>query len=996
MQGGISSNARPHEAAKVSLSHAGAGSHALNPDHIDQLVRGSGLDAACIRERGYFTATTKVELKLLGFSDAQRRVPALVIPLLDTRGQIASYQIRPDHPRIANGKPLKYESPSGSKPVIDVPPAARAHIADPRVPLWITEGSKKADAACMREICCIALIGVYGWRGKNEHGGTAALGDWESIVLNEREVIIAFDSDVMTKPQVQQALRRLAEFLSTRKAKVRFCILPQNGTEKVGLDDFFVNGGTVAQLRDCIGDLPPQPPAKHGEDERTWGPYIARANGIFHLKNTRDGDIEVQLTNFDARILRDITLHDGLDCRRQYEIETRLGGKTCRFVVAAGEFTGLKWVPQHLGASGIVDPGYGSQSRVPAAIQALSAPELATIYQHTGWMQRDQEWLYLSDAGALEANGIATDISVSLGQQTSLCHIASSGDPVGDVQCSLDFLNIAPLRVTVPMLLTIYRAAVGPAGFSLFIEGQTGTKKTALATLMQQHFGAGFASDKLPGSWSSTANSLEAMIFEFKDMVFVIDDFVAPAGHGREKLDLIADRVLRGGANGSARQRMNADGSMRQCRPPRSTPVVTGEQLPSGHSLRARMLIVAVQPADVDLNVLTRVQSAAGDGRLSGSMAAFIQWLAPRLASVRDQLSWRTKNHQAELISQGWHGRTVSNIAELLAMSEVFLQFIVDCQAMKTAQQSVLAGFIRQELLQLGAAQSEHHAEEDPVQQYFVLLRSAITGGIAHLCCKDTGAAPVGRERQCGWEHNATGWVARGQMVGYYSSGSIYLIPDLADKVTQELSRQRGAQLSLQGSALRRRLDDRGMLASTETRGGKKRRLVRQTVGGSRSEVLHLREADLLPSSGEVAQVSQSDACLEFEGGSDGPPPAHAWPTVAQDESPGGPADAEFGPAGPPPTKEVAQHNTLRTGALPPSGPLGPLAERKELAHVGPAIACWCCRDHRYWRAGDGLWFCARCHPPAAGKATEAWNAETGQLSPWPIDGAPASAGGGS
>src|SRR5262249_33204306 len=159
------------------------------------------------------------------FGESQQLVPALVIPLHDYRGEICGYQIRPDAPRTLKGKIVKYESPAGSRLTIDAPACVRDLLGLPDRPLWITEGSKKADAAAARGICCVCLLGVWGWRGKNEQGGSTALPDWESIALKGREVVLAFDSDVTIKKQVRAALCRLTSFLNSRGARVRICML---------------------------------------------------------------------------------------------------------------------------------------------------------------------------------------------------------------------------------------------------------------------------------------------------------------------------------------------------------------------------------------------------------------------------------------------------------------------------------------------------------------------------------------------------------------------------------------------------------------------------------------------------------------------------------------------------------------------------------------------------------------------------------------------------
>lgn len=78
---------------------------------------------------------------------------------------------------------------------------------------------KKADAAVSKGLCCIALLGVWNWRGENEHGGKTILADWEHIHLKGRRVYIVFDSDVMTNPHVHSVLVRLKAFLESRGAE---------------------------------------------------------------------------------------------------------------------------------------------------------------------------------------------------------------------------------------------------------------------------------------------------------------------------------------------------------------------------------------------------------------------------------------------------------------------------------------------------------------------------------------------------------------------------------------------------------------------------------------------------------------------------------------------------------------------------------------------------------------------------------------------------------
>jgi hypothetical protein len=199
----------------------------LLPQHRE-LIEKSAISEEVERARGYWSATERDELEALGFAPYQRRVPALVIPIRNVHGEIATYQARPDSPRMRrdNAKsPIKYESVGGRRLVLDVPVLTRPALGDPRIDLWLTEGARKVDAAVSRGLHCIGVPGVWGWRGTNTQGGKTALPDWECIALNGRRVYLAFDSDAATNRHVALALRRLAAFLASRHADVRFVLL---------------------------------------------------------------------------------------------------------------------------------------------------------------------------------------------------------------------------------------------------------------------------------------------------------------------------------------------------------------------------------------------------------------------------------------------------------------------------------------------------------------------------------------------------------------------------------------------------------------------------------------------------------------------------------------------------------------------------------------------------------------------------------------------------
>jgi hypothetical protein len=463
-----------------SLSQPADGGKTLLPHHLEML-RASAISPEVMKARGYWSATKKVELKELGFSDPQCRVPALVLPVHGVTGDIVLHQIRPDSPRAgANGKSIKYETPKSAKMVLDIPPGARPFLGNPNRPLFVTEGVKKADSAASHGLCGIALLGVWNFRGRNDEGGTTILAAWEYLHLKEREVYIVFDSDVSLKPEVHGALVRLKAFLESRGARVRVIYLePKPDGSKVGLDDFFAAGGVVATLLAQATDT-----LHKGPVETHDFPYIETPEGLLWKKPTREGTVDVPLCNFTARIVTECEEDDGVETRRTFDIAVTQGARTATVRSPWDRFTAMNWPIEALGASAAIIPGPGARDHVRFATQLFSigAPQ-RKLYTHLGWRKVGDAWVYLHADGAIGAAGTGLDIEVV--PPAALERYCLPSRPQGDervqaVRASLRTLGVARRPVSAPPYCAIWRAVFGDNDFSVHITGLTGEGKQNL------------------------------------------------------------------------------------------------------------------------------------------------------------------------------------------------------------------------------------------------------------------------------------------------------------------------------------------------------------------------------------------------------------------------------------------------------------------------------------------------------------------------------------
>jgi hypothetical protein len=230
----------------------------------------------------------------------------------------------------------------------------------------------------------------------------------------------------------------------------------------------------------------------------------------------------------------------------------------------------------------------------------------------------------------------------------------------------LRILDVAPDRVTVPALAAVYRAPLGGTDFSVFFHGRSGDGKSELAALMQRHFGAAMDRKNLPGNWLSTGNSIEGLAFKAKDTILVLDDFVPTGGIQEvQKSHAQAERVFRAQGNQSSRQRMRSDGSLIPAKPSRALIVATGEDVPRGQSLGARLLLVETTPTDMNWNKLTECQADATDGRYAAAMAGYVEWLSGQYDDVRRRLDKAVETFRDEIATSGGHRRNPQKLAEL-------------------------------------------------------------------------------------------------------------------------------------------------------------------------------------------------------------------------------------------------------------------------------------------------------------------------------------------
>lgn len=578
--------------------------------------------------------------------------------------------------------------------------------------------------------------------------------------------------------------------------------------------------------------------------------YKETTRGLEHIRYDDAGEEQggTLLTNFTATIVGETLEDDGVEARRFYEIHARVvnGDAPVVFEIAASDFRTLSWVDANLGAKAVVYPRQGEHAAT--AIKELSGGADGkvprhVIYVHTGWRRGDDgTWAYLHAGGAIGPNGPVSSIRVRLPEalgRYSLPAPPEGAALVEAVRASLRLIDVAPDRITLPLLAAVARAPVASADFSIHVAGGTGVGKTALAALAEQHFGAGLDARNLPGSWLSTGNALEGIAFAAKDTLLVVDDF-APTGnvYDIQRGHREADRFLRAQGNQAGRGRMRQDGSLRPTKRPRGLILSTGEDIPKGSSLRARLLILEMEPGDVDWRRMTECQQDAAAGLYAQAMAGYVRWLAKRYDEIRSALRSDIMTTRDVAQQSAAHRRTAEIVANLMVGWRFYLTFAVAVGAITDEEKQTYHGRAWEALSEATQAQQFHQQAGDPVHRFLELIRAAITSGQAHVASPD-GCPPPRDSQAWGWkEFNQP----LGPKIGWVQEDDLYLEPEASYKVAQQMAGN--APIAIESKTLHKRLAEAGLLRSKDR---DDRHTTRETLERKRRDVLHLSIAAIFP-----------------------------------------------------------------------------------------------------------------------------------------------------
>ncbi|WP_158603048.1 hypothetical protein [Jiangella rhizosphaerae] len=532
-------------------------------------------------------------------------------------------------------------------------------------------------------------------------------------------------------------------------------------------------------------------------------------------------------------------------------------GERCRYRVPAREFRSGDWLDDLPIAGLLYDSSKSGRSSVYDAIRAISPVyPVTTVYAATGWRQHGDEWAFIHAGGKLTSSG-NVEVPTSFVGPLARYELVDPIDRAEDLRqlweiAGLDMLNRLGAPIAVPLVGAAYRAVVQPMESSLGLFGVPGTYKTALATLVQHHYGTRWERTtpllSMTGNGASI-NGARNVLASCRDVLSVLDDVAPDGGYSdaQKRLSVINRMFF----NREEKLTENREKELRYSAPPGGSAMITSEVRGFTASGDQRWFVVELNPGDVQLEDILALDRAEARFARNALLSSFVAWLCPNLTMRREQLREHSGRYAAAIRAAGQGDRVAAAGGELVAGWWLLTEFLLDNGVINADERTQLMGRVVSGITAAAIRQTDPDSPTTTGGRVRRALAEALQSGLIHVTATDGAEPPEPDALRLGWRRNRIGTShetgeafyrleARGKPAGavrFTSDGArLYLRPASAVAAIRDITSAAGAEMPLTEHVAAVALDELGILTTAEEQ-GKRRRTVRRSVPGGLARV---------------------------------------------------------------------------------------------------------------------------------------------------------------
>lgn len=454
---------------------------------------------------------------------------------------------------------------------------------------------------------------------------------------------------------------------------------------------------------------------------------VEHADGYF---STEAGVLVSNFTIRMHRLLRVFGMNGSVCEKLEYSVES---GNCCYLSHAIYDVENLDKLPEYIRAKvsgcmvNINVPRVDAQIVFHLRSSLLRLPR-ADKYTSSGWCKVNGTWFYAQDDIELPEAGIVFETGFKIASNHALSDRDAMYSAMGMLSLSNDATVIVPLILYAHLgvLFTLFEQAGFAPRLLLFINGKTGSLKTAVCSVLYNL--SGEMKRNIPATFRDSVASVEAKFPDYVDKVLLLDDY-SPATTARNRADMnkLLEDVIRYFGDGKGRGRSNATVTEAKTPIPRGLCCITGEDTGGSQSSLLRCLLIDVSNGVFNGERLAPYQS---DPRLwTTHFHFFVQYVADRFYILMDEIRNLFPVLRNELRQKLSAGRIIDSAVYLRITAKILLEYGVHVGWISNSDLSQLLDSWSSAVIDSLKKSEDASAELDPVRFYISTLFDAVDSG---------------------------------------------------------------------------------------------------------------------------------------------------------------------------------------------------------------------------------------------------------------------------
>lgn len=433
------------------------------------------------------------------------------------------------------------------------------------------------------------------------------------------------------------------------------------------------------------------------------------------------------------------------------------------------------------------------------------------IYKYTGFKEIDGKLVFLHSGGAI---GTTADVKVDLEDEIlSKFRFTDNEFNLKDtVKMSIDCIDVAPQKITVPLLALIFLAPLTSIiedmgivmGFLMWVIGAQQCKKTSLVSAFNSHYG-NFDKNHSPLSFLDSVPNAIRKCNMLSGVVALCDDYF-PTSNRQEAAYMknFTEKLISLNADKMTGARSKSNGEMRKTYRAKGQIVATGELFPElSQSRMSRVFFVNIGKNDVDGVKLSRIQN--NQEELQYSMKKYIEYVIENIDAVKLIIK-NTFQEKTKEASQRLTYRTSEMVAGLYIGLVVFMNFVTEIGVLNKEEKQKKLNEYWETLIEVGEEQNKMVENISPLNM--LLSAIEVLTNTRKLLTIDTNSVPYVKTEEFSKEGFA----------GFYDEKeNIHIIyPDILYKAVKKFYNEQNIEFPMDKTTMCKELMNNGYLYKTE------------------------------------------------------------------------------------------------------------------------------------------------------------------------------------